>query len=73
MCVGGGGDKSLGVGIESLEYKNVAYFNIVSEFLAVIILVSALGDLGVDAGVLTTGQDAHAVEIQCTRYKHGNK
>lgn len=34
---------------------NVAYFNIVSQFLAVVILVSALGDLGVDAGVLTTG------------------
>ena len=33
----------------------MAYFNIVSQFLAVVILVSALGDLGVDAGVLTTG------------------
>ena len=44
----------------------MAYLDIVSEFLAVIILVSALGDLWVDAGVLTTGQDAHAVEIQYT-------
>lgn len=51
----------------------MTYFNIVSEFFAVVILVPALGDLGVDAGVLTTGQDAHAMEIQCTRYKHGNK
>ena len=41
-----------------------AYFSIVSELLAVIILVPALGDIGVDAGVLTTGQDAHAMETQ---------
>ena len=33
----------------------MAYFNIVSQFLTVVILVSALGDLGVDAGVFTTG------------------
>ena len=44
VCVcGGGGD------------NDNTYFNIISQFLTVIILVPALGDLGVDAGVLTTG------------------
>ena len=56
------------VGVE----KNVAYtyFSIVSKLFAVIILVPALGDIGVDTGVLTTGEDAHAIEtqVQSTRY-----
>ena len=46
------------------------YFSIVSKLFAVIILVPALGDIGVDTGVLTTGEDAHAIETQVQSTRH---